>query len=265
MAADWHLVPALASLRAEFNQVAPGFRDTRSDGTIGDRAHADRPSDHNPDETGETPYEDADSKNEVHALDVDHTGPWLPGQSMALYAEEIVRRHRHGLDDRLQNVIYAGRIASRSWGWTWREYTGSNGHYEHAHFSCRYDSGSEGNTKPWGLTARFIIKPEADVALKDDLIKITADTGEVINKAPGTEVSAASLIQHAVIRAGRAARDAGAALDLAEANHALLKQLLELAGQDTTGTASDKPANAPKPAAPAAAKPTGSAKPAAGK
>lgn len=240
--AAWILVPALATLRAEFDQLAPGPRDKRSDGTIGDRAHQDRPSDHNPDETGETPYEDADSKNEVHALDVDHTGPWLPSQSMALYVEEIVRRHRHGLDDRLQNVIYAGRIASRSWGWTWREYTGTNGHYEHAHFSCRYDSGSEGNTKPWGLTARFIIKPEADMPLAQDRIKITADTGEVINKPEGTEVAASILIQHGVIRAGRAARDAAAALDLAEATHALVKQLVELHGQDQTA----KPLDAAK-------------------
>lgn len=152
--ASWILVPALASLRDEFNRLSPG-RDKRSDGSIGDRAHADSSSDHNPDETGETPYEDADSTNEVHAIDVDETGPWPHGMTFDLGVNTVVDRHRRGLDDRLQNVIYNGLIASRSWGWTWQTYHGSNGHYEHAHFSCRYTSKQEADTRAWGLLDRF--------------------------------------------------------------------------------------------------------------
>lgn len=147
--ASWVLVPCLVSLRDEFNTLAPS-RDKSSDGSIGDSAHASSSSDHNPDETGTTPYEDADNLNEVHAIDVD-VELRKAGWSMAKAVEIIVTRHRSGADDRLQNVIYNRRIWSRSWGWTAREYTGSNPHDKHAHFSSRYTTAAESNTRPWGL------------------------------------------------------------------------------------------------------------------
>ncbi|GAA3348435.1 hypothetical protein GCM10020358_66940 [Amorphoplanes nipponensis] len=147
--ASWSLVPCLVTLRSEFNQVAPG-RDKSSDGSIGDTAHAQSSSDHNPDETGSTPYEDADSINEVHAIDVDRDLR-TPGWTMPKAVEIIVVRHRQGRDDRLQNVIYNRRIWSRSWGWTARAYTGSNAHTQHAHFSARYTTAQERDTRPWGL------------------------------------------------------------------------------------------------------------------
>jgi len=147
--ASWILVPCLVSLRSEFNAVAPG-RDRSSDGSIGDTAHSRSSSDHNPDETGSTPSEDADSINEVHAVDVDkdlRTAGW----TMQKAVEIIVVRHRQGRDDRLQNVIYNRRIWSRSWGWTTRTYTGANAHTQHAHFSARYTTAQERDTRPWGL------------------------------------------------------------------------------------------------------------------
>jgi len=137
------------SLRDEFNQLAP-VRDKASDGSIGDVAHQNESSDHNPDETGRTPYSDADHTNEVHAIDVDNDLR-KPGWSMEKALEIIIRRHRSGNDDRLQNVIYNRRIWSRSWGWTARAYTGASPHTEHAHFSSRYSTAQEHDTRPWGL------------------------------------------------------------------------------------------------------------------
>jgi hypothetical protein len=147
--ASWILVPCLVSLRDEFTVLAPA-RDRSSDGSIGDDAHASSSSDHNPDETGATPSEDADSRNEVHAIDVD-ADLRKPGWSMAKAVEVIVTRHRDGRDNRLQNVIYNRRIWSRSWGWTARTYTGSNPHDKHAHFSSRYTTAQESDTRSWGL------------------------------------------------------------------------------------------------------------------
>ncbi|MEV6345279.1 hypothetical protein [Actinoplanes sp. NPDC051851] len=147
--ADWILVPCLVTLRTEFNRLAPD-RDHASDGSIGDAAHASSSSDHNPDETGATPYEDADAKNEVHAIDVD-SDLRRSGWTMKRAVDVIVGRHRAGKDDRLQNVIYNRKIASRSWGWTWRDYDGSSPHTEHAHFSARYTTAQESDTSPWGL------------------------------------------------------------------------------------------------------------------
>jgi hypothetical protein len=147
--ATWILVPCLVSLRTEFNRLAPG-RDRASDGSIGDAAHRNESSDHNPDETGRTPYSDADRINEVHAIDVDDDLR-RSGWSMGKCLEIIITRHRSGRDDRLQNVIYNRRIWSRSWGWTARAYTGASAHTEHAHFSSRYTTAQESDTRPWGL------------------------------------------------------------------------------------------------------------------
>jgi hypothetical protein len=147
--ASWILVPCLVSLRTEFNRIAPR-RDKASDGSIGDTAHQQESSDHNPDETGNTPYSDADNINEVHAIDVDNDLN-EPGWTMDKCLEIIITRHRTGADDRLQNVIYNRRIWSRSWGWTAREYTGASPHTEHAHFSSRYTTAQESDTRPWGL------------------------------------------------------------------------------------------------------------------
>lgn len=165
----WTLVADLASLRAEFDTLAPE-RDKVSDGSIGNAAHAAESSDHNPDETGNTPTKDADDINEVHAIDVDddlHKPGWTMDRCVAI----IVTRHRTGLDNRLQNVIYNRRIWSRSWGWTARAYTGASAHTEHAHFSSRYGSGSgsgnpENDVRPWGL-----LLEEEDVALTPDDLK----------------------------------------------------------------------------------------------
>lgn len=152
--ASWTLVGSLEDLRGEFNRECPE-RDKASDGSIGDTAHQHEDSDHNPDETGATSYEDSDNINEVHAIDVD-SDLRRPGVTMQDCVDIIVERHRTGQMAVLQYVIYNRRIWSRSWGWTARAYTGASAHTEHAHFSARYGSGS-GSSNPenysgsWGL------------------------------------------------------------------------------------------------------------------
>ena len=169
---SWVFIEAGKSLRAEFDREFPG-RDKASDGTIGNEAHAESSSDHNPDETGTTPYEDSDSINEVHAEDVDDDLR-RPGVTMQMCLDIIVGRHRSGQDSRLQNIIYNRRIISRSWGWdSWHDYTGASAHTEHAHFSFRYGSGSgssnpENRTAPWGLES-IVTKDEIKDAVREVL------------------------------------------------------------------------------------------------
>ncbi len=153
-------LPASTSLLAEINAIAPG-RDKASDGTIGDAAHRDSVSDHNPDETGNTGgVEDADSIDEVHARDVDRSGPWPPGWSMERIVQIILARCRSGAERRLRYIIYNRRIWRASNDWRQEEYSGSNPHTEHAHFSVVYGSGSgssnpENITSPWGILAAY--------------------------------------------------------------------------------------------------------------
>jgi hypothetical protein len=142
------LVACLVALRTEFNLVAP-HRDKGADGWIGDLAHQQEVSDHNPDETGRTPTKDADTLNEIHAIDIDKD--LGSGLDLDVFVERIRRNHLAGRDDRLQNIIWRGRIASRSWGWSWRPYTGPSKHFDHAHFSSRYTTAQESDTSPWGV------------------------------------------------------------------------------------------------------------------
>lgn len=207
----WILVPCLVTLRDEFNRLAPN-RDKASDGSVGDLAHASSSSDHNPDETGATPSEDADRRNEVHAIDTDDDLR-LEGWDMNRALGIIISRHRNGLDNRLQNVIYNRRIWSRSWGWTARAYNGANAHTQHAHFSARYTDAAESNTKPWGLlaarTAELNAQKEKDeVALATDKIKLTKGAAQQLDPTgktykEGQEIDGQTAINLLLIHASR--------------------------------------------------------------
>ncbi len=208
----WVLVPCLVALRTEFNRVSPG-RDRASDGSIGDQRHALSSSDHNPDESATTPYEDEDNVDEVHAIDIDDTGPWPAANWFDKAVERIRANHAAGRDDRLQNIIRNGRIASRSWGWEWRDYTGANGHYEHAHFSARYTSAQEADTSPWGLIE------EDDVTPKE----IAQETLTLLGPALAQQLLALRQVGNSVLqgRQADAARDAQIAATLAGMQTAL--------------------------------------------
>lgn len=172
-------VPASTSLFAEFNALAPGRRRTQ-DGTIGDRAHMERNSDHNLDEIGNTgSHSDTDTIPEVHARDIDSRGPWPTGWSMERVVQIILARCRSGAEKRLLYIIYNGRIWEASNGWTQRTYTGTDQHREHAHFSFRYGSGSgtsnpENITSPWGFLAAYQAEDE-HVDANDVKLFLTTD------------------------------------------------------------------------------------------
>jgi glycosyl hydrolase family 25 len=162
--ASWILVDSLIALRSEFNRVGPN-RDKFTDGSIGDEAHSQSVSDHNPDETGNTGgVEDSDSINEVHAIDVDKSGPWLGGLTMEKIVQFLVARCKSGAEKRLRYIIYNQRIWSASTGWEQRAYTGPNPHTEHAHFSAVYGSGG-GQDNPENVTKPYGLEGMIDVAL----------------------------------------------------------------------------------------------------
>lgn len=215
--APWVLVPCLIVLRSEFDTLAPG-RDRGADGAVGDLAHQLEPSDHNPDETGNTPVKDADRLNEVHAIDVDSTGPWPAGQDLNSRVEIIRLRHQRGDDDRLQNIIWRGRIASRSWGWAWRAYVGASKHFDHAHFSARYTTAQEQDIRSWGVLVpagtdptgatpapnpeeHIVTAPTSDQIWTDPAIAVTKLTGAQMagSVKEGDKRAAGLLLQYAVI------------------------------------------------------------------
>jgi hypothetical protein len=150
---SWVVVPSLLELRDEFNSLSPN-RDKGADGTIGDSAHTST-SDHTPDEDSDVLRDhDADGKNEVHALDIDSTGPW-PVPFDSLVKGVTARDKARWLDAkdvcRLEYVIWNRQIYSRSRDFAPVAYKGSDPHTNHAHFSARYLTQAENDTRPWGV------------------------------------------------------------------------------------------------------------------
>lgn len=159
---DWVLIPCLRQLFAEFDAIAPR-RSHASDGSIGDRAHQQETSDHNPDETGKVPIHDADHVNEVHAIDVDnklqvHVDDYVDPMEGAV--QFLLKRCRSGQERRLRYIIYNERIWDYRSEWVEKPYTGPSPHKEHAHFSASYDSDKEADTASWHLEELVDMTPD---------------------------------------------------------------------------------------------------------
>lgn len=160
MAAAWVLVAWAHQIRAELVDLAPN-RDKASDGSIGDQAHQDSKSGHNPDESGNAERRDADSINEVRAIDIDKDLR-VPGLTMAMVIAFLVGRCRAGLERRLIYIIFDRVIWSASSGWQARRYTGSNAHTEHGHLSG--DPDGDNDRRPFGLA---VLKGAMGVSAED--------------------------------------------------------------------------------------------------
>ena len=115
------LCKAGQQLREQIDDAFPD-RDRKSDGWIGDAAHSNRKSDHNPDS----------SNGVVRAIDVDKDLDSRPSTG-AYLADQI--RQCAKKDKRISYVIYAGKIASAKSLWRWRTYSGVNSHHAHIHIS----------------------------------------------------------------------------------------------------------------------------------
>jgi hypothetical protein len=187
--ASWYLIASLAKLRDEFNIIAPG-RDKSSDGAVGDLAHQQNSSDHNPDETGNVPIRDADKDNEVHAIDVD-VDLRVPGLPMEEVVQFLVARCRAGQEKRLRYIIFNRRIWSASNGWKQAPYSGANPHDHHAHFSGSYDSAAERSVASWHLE-------DIDMALSaEDKSWISAEIAKQVKAAAPTPAPTAKDVAEA--------------------------------------------------------------------
>ena len=134
------LVAGGVTLRNQVNKRWPK-RDKRSDGWIGDKAHAGRQSDHNP-----------DARGLVHALDIDaDLDPKEPKAAQRL-ANQLVAYAASGIpgSGRIKYVVFNDQIASGTYAnsmWKWR---GSGyGHYDHIHVS--FSTKGEANGQAFSL------------------------------------------------------------------------------------------------------------------
>lgn len=129
---SWRLARGLDRLRSQVNNKHPN-RAKHSDGTIGDRKHASRASDHNP------------VGGIVHALDLTHD----PNKGCDVHA--MAERLRASRDARISYIISNKRIfSSTNQPFTWRKYSGSNPHSKHVHISIRRNPHAD-NTGEWKI------------------------------------------------------------------------------------------------------------------
>lgn len=190
----WIVVPSLLALRDEFDAVSPR-RDKGADGTIGDSAHTSS-SDHTPDEDSDVLRgRDADKINEVHALDIDSSGPWpdsgwLDRKIKELIAEERRRWLDPGDMCRLRYIIWNKRIYSQGNDFVGEAYGGDDPHTDHAHFSARYETRAENDTRPWGvleddmLTAKEVAAEVWAHLLKNAYTGTMQPAGDLLRFAP---------------------------------------------------------------------------------
>lgn len=140
-ARGWRLAEALKRLLAQVNGDHPG-RSKASDGTIGDRAHQSRPSDHNPRIID-------GAFGVVAALDITH-------DPVQCDAGRIVAALHASRDPRIKYIIWNRRIANAAPigsapAWAWRAYTGSNPHSKHCHISVKAAKALYDDRRDWAL------------------------------------------------------------------------------------------------------------------
>ncbi|MDK7749198.1 peptidoglycan-binding domain-containing protein [Brevibacterium sp. UMB10442] len=127
---SWHLAPSLEKLRDEVNALWPS-RSKTHDGTIGDRAHSARRSDHNP-----------NARGSVNAIDITAKG------INVTQLIDAAKRHPS-----VRYIIHAGKIYNRDIGnFRPRAYHGSNPHNSHVHISIYQRRSAENDRRAWGIS-----------------------------------------------------------------------------------------------------------------
>lgn len=142
---SWVLTGGMRNLLNQINDAFPN-RDRTSDGIIGDYAHTQEKSGHNPDDTTADNAEwDGDSDNipEVRAIDIDSDlgNPFVTMQNLVDWINDLP-----GIGGVIRYDIYNRKIYRSSTGFDVETYTGSSAHTEHAHFSGAYSQTSDNNT-----------------------------------------------------------------------------------------------------------------------
>lgn len=141
-ARPWRVAQCLDRLRKQIDSAYPG-RSVASDGTIGDGAHQDRTSDHNP-------HVIADGTGVVTAFDITHD------PAHGCDAGRIAASLHASRDPRIKYIIWNRRIANSSPigaapAWAWRAYTGANPHTRHCHVSVKAARHLYDDSSPWSL------------------------------------------------------------------------------------------------------------------
>ena len=166
---NWRECESLKTLRDQVNGLFPN-RDRSSDGTIGDLAHSERKSDHNPNAAGVVTAWDCDAD-------------LSPTQNVGI----LVAALQASKDPRIKYLIWNRQITVKGNIQQWKPYHGVNAHQHHCHISVSSDPKLYDDPRRWDLRFGVIeIKPVPgrdlrvgmtgdDVKALQTALKITAD------------------------------------------------------------------------------------------
>lgn len=190
-AVTWRVARSLEILLNEINRAHPN-RSKASDGSIGDAAHQDRTSDHNPwiQDEGVGVVSARDFTN-----DPDH------GFDSSDFAEWLRQRCINSDETRVKYLISDRRIANGDiQDWSWRPYPGSNPHLHHVHISVKPNKKKYDDTRGWGYPDPA--KEGGDVEWTDK-VKLTETDASIWNAhgrttkyKAGSEVSFSDMVRY---------------------------------------------------------------------
>jgi hypothetical protein len=177
----WTPAPCGVTLSKELDEVYGAERP--NDGTVGDLAHSARASDHNPKQPRPPGWVDARDIYDWRDLD----------------ADRLMHALAAGRERRILYVISHGRMCSsyptsKHPAWTWRPYSGPNGHFSHGHISFRPEHRHDRST--WLTPAvRAALGLTPAPAIEED---------EMETIGPGSNANVVSLLQRCLITEARA-------------------------------------------------------------
>jgi hypothetical protein len=195
---QWVLSQGLWRLLWEIEQIYPNSGP--ADGTVASKAHDQNSptSDHRP-----RPYS---GKGTVRGADI---GEYVEDQG--IFICEVLRRQK---DPRIKYVIHESRLFSsydhsNGAAWTWRPYSGSNGHLNHVHISV-YDI-ADNDDSPWGVSDNPLPPPGTE----PDMEEWIKDEQENLNAAGFTDYEGKPLVVDGIngkrTKSARLKRDRAAA------------------------------------------------------
>ena len=166
----WRAAKSITVLRGQIDALSPS-RSKRSDGLLGDTAHAKRKSDHNPNAAGV-----------VQGIDITND------PAHGIVSDKIARALADSRDPRIKYLISNGKMCRsyRSGGkpaWTWNDYSGPSPHDKHFHLSVVDDPKLYDNASAWSLPGIKVTEKQAAKPAKVETRSLKkGDVGEDVRK-----------------------------------------------------------------------------------